>query len=422
MINSVKYRLYPNTEQKMFLDKHFNAVRMVYNLALETKNLSYYSYGVKLSKNDLQFQLTDLKKGCEWLKEINSQSLQGALINLDDAFNRYYKGLKNGSIAKTKEAYVLKRKQNGLDVNWSKYNSIGKPKFKSKKDKKYSFSVPQSFTLVDGKLFIPKLKSGIKTIVSQDCNGKHLNLTISKTVTNKYFASICFQNNIEVHTTQPIKETTSVGIDLGIKTFAVLSDGSEVDNPRHLKKAIIRLKVIQKRFSKKTKDSKNKNKQRIILARLYEKISNQRKDFLHKTSTAIIKQYDTVIVENLPVKNMIKNHKLAQSIVDVSWTMFTNFTKYKCDKIGKNYIEIDRFYPSSKIHNVCGYVNKELTLKDREWDCPICKSKVNRDLNAAINIKLSGLGRPVEPLELPIIVGTLKKEAITHIVSSGSHN
>lgn len=410
MITSRKYRLYPTKEQEMFLDKHFNAVRLIYNLALETKNLSYYDYGVKLSKNDLQFQLTDLKKEVVWLKEVNSQSLQGALINLDDAFNKYFRELKDGSIAKAKESYISSRTKRGLEINWKKYHNIGKPKFKSKKDNNYSFSVPQNFTLVDGKLFIPKLKTGIKTIVSQECICKHLNLTISKTSTGKYFVSVCIENNIEVPKLKPIKEETAVGIDLGIKTFAVFSDGSQVENPKYLKKSIIRLKIIQKRLSKKQKNGKNKNKQRKVVAKLHEKITNQRKDFLHKTSTAITKQYDTIVFEDLAVKNMVKNHKLAQAISDVSWSMFTTFVKYKCAKLGKNYIEIDRYYPSSKIHNICGYVNKELKLKDREWFCPNCKLMVNRDLNAAINIKLSGLEQSIEPSELPTIVGALKKE------------
>lgn len=411
MITSRKYRLYPTKEQEVFLDKHFNAVRFIYNLGLETKNISYYDYGVKLSKNNLQFQLTDLKKQVTWLREINAQSLQGALINLDNAFNKYFRGLKDGSIAKSKESHISNRTKKGLEINWKKYHSIGKPKFKSKKDNTYSFSVPQGFELLNGKLYIPKLKTGIKTIVSQECIGKHLNLTISKSATGKYFVSVCIENNIETPPLKPIQEKTTVGVDLGIKTFAVLSDGQEIENPKHLKKSINRLKVLQKRLSKKQKNSKNKSKQRLVLAKLHEKIANQRKDFLHKTSAAITKQYDTIVFEDLAVKNMVKNHKLAQAISDASWSMFTAFTKYKCAKLGKNYIEIDRYYPSSKIHSVCGYVNKELTLKDREWYCPNCNSVVMRDLNAAINIKLSGLGRPVEPLELPTLVGALKKEA-----------
>jgi putative transposase len=410
MITSRKYRIYPTIEQKMFLNKHFDAVRLVYNLALETKNISYYDYGVRLSKNDLQFQLTDLKKDTTWLNDINSQSLQGALINLDDAFNRYFRGVKDGTISKLKESYVLNRKKRGLDINLEKYNDIGKPKFKSKRDNDYSFSVPQNFKITNGKLYIPKLKTGIKVIVSQVYTGKPLNLTINKTSTEKYFISICIEENTKKPQLKPIKEETCTGVDLGIKTFATLSDGQKIQNPKYLKKAIDRLKIIQNRLSKKQINGKNRNKQRLVLARIHEKIKNQRKDFLHKTSTAIIKQYDTIVFEDLSIKNMVKNHSLAQSISDSSWGIFTTFAKYKCAKFGKNYIEINKYYPSSKIHSVCGYVNKNLTLKNREWHCPKCESMVDRDLNAAINIKLLGLGRPVEPLELPTLVGALKKE------------
>lgn len=194
---------------------------------------------------------------------------------------------------------------------------------------------------------------------------------------------------------------------------SVCSDGVEFENPKHLKNSLTRLKVIQKRLSRKQKNGKNRNKNRLSVAKLHEKISNQRKDFLHKTSSAITKQYDTVIVEDLAVKNMIQNHKLAQAISDVSWDTFITFLKYKCTKFGKNYIEINRYFPSSKIHFDCGYINNNLTLKDRDWHCPVCKKSVPRDLNAAINIKYSGLGRPTEPLELPTLVGALKKEAST---------
>lgn len=413
MISGNKYRIYPNKQQQTFLDSHFNAVRIIYNLALETKNTAYYDYGVKLNKNDLSGQLTDLKKEITWLKGINSQSLQGALTRLDVAFAEYFRDLKDGTVAKRKEAYINKRNKKGLPINWNKYNNICKPKFKSKKDNNFSFQVPQSFELIENKLYIPKLKTGIKTIVSSDCHGEHLNLTISKTATGQYYCSICVDDKAKAPKLKKIKENTAVGIDLGIKTFAVCSDGVEFENPKHLKNSLTRLKVIQKRLSRKQKNGKNRNKNRLSVAKLHEKISNQRKDFLHKTSSAITKQYDTVIVEDLAVKNMIQNHKLAQVISDVSWDTFTTFLKYKCTKFGKNYIEINRYFPSSKMHFDCGYINNNLTLKDRDWHCHICKKSVPRDLNAAINIKYSGLGRPTEPLELPTLVGALKKEAST---------
>jgi putative transposase len=411
MIISRKYRLYPNKEQQMALDSHLNAVRTIYNVALETKNIAYYNYGKNLSRYDLQVQLKDCKSEFLWLKNVNSQSLQSSLMHLDASFTNFFRKLKDGSIAKAKESYINKRNSKGLKINWDKYHSIGRPKFKSKKDNNQSFHIPQNFTLVDNKLFIPKIKTGIKTIVSQECLGELKNATISKTCTEKYFVSICLEDNKSTPIISKVQEKTTVGVDLGIKTFAVCSDGLEFENPKYLKKSINRLKVLQKRLSKKQKNSKNKNKKRIIIAKLHEKVTNQRKDFLHKTSSAIIKQYDTVVLEDLAIKNMVKNHKLAQSISDVGWGMFSSMLKYKSTKYGKNYIEIDRYFPSSKLHFDCGYVNQNLTLKDREWYCPNCKINVNRDLNAAINIKYSGLGKPVELLELPTLVGTVKGES-----------
>jgi putative transposase len=411
MITARKYRLYPNKAQKQAIDAHIDAVRIIYNLALETKNISYYNYGKILSRYDLQVQLKDCKTEFPWLKQINSQSLQGALMHLDASFLKYFRDLKNGTIVKKKSSYLENKTKKGLKINWDKYNNLGKPKFKSKKDSIQSFLVPQNFTIVDNKLFIPKIKTGIKVIVSQECVGEFRNATISRTNTGKYFVSIVIENNLKVPAQKEVKEDTSVGIDVGIKTFAVLSSGEEIGNPKFLKKSIVKLKVLQKRASKKKKNSKNKQKANKKIALLHEKITNQRKDFLHKTSSAIIKQYDTVIVEDLNISGMVKNHKLAQSISDVSWSSFSLMLKYKLAKNGKNFIEIDRFFPSSKMHYKCGYINKNLTLIDREWNCPICKETVLRDYSAAINIKLSGLGQSVEPLELPTLVGTLKKES-----------
>jgi putative transposase len=411
MIVSRKYRIYPNKIQKAVIDNHFHAVRKIFNVALETKNIAYYDYGVSLSRYDLQKQMKDCKDEFMWLKEVNSQSLQGCLMHLDASFTNYFRGLKDGSIAKRKATYIEKRNSQGLKINWSKYYDIGKPKFRSKKDNIQSFLIPQNFCLQEDKLFIPKLKTGIKTIIHQECVGVLRNVTISKTATGKYFVSICLEDGLIAEKLKPIKEETTIGIDLGIKTFAVCSDGQEFKNPKHLKNAIERLKVIQKRLSKKVKNSKNRDKQRIIIAKLHEKIANKRKDFLHKTSSAITKQYDTIVVEDLAIKNMVKNHKLAQSISDAGWGNFTLMLKYKCAKKGKNHIEIDRYFPSSKTHFDCGYVNNNLTLNDRTWTCPNCKKEVLRDLNASINIKHSGLGQSVEPVELPTLVGALKQEA-----------
>lgn len=383
MLRAFRYRLYPTEKQKELLAKHFGSCRFVYNLALETK-MAAYSSGVALSRYDLQKQLTDLKNDLEWLKEVNSQSLTSELMHLDAAYLKFFKGL-------------------------AKF-----PNFKSKHDKK-SFQCPQHVTLENGLLYLPKFKQGIKLIESRTFIGDMRTVTISQTPTGKYFASILSQDNKELPKTKKVKEKTAVGIDMGLKTFAVLSDGQQFENHKFLKRSMQRLKILQKRASKKKKGSANRKKANLKVALLHEKITNQRNDFLHKFSDAITKQYDTICVEDLHIKGMVKNHNLAQSINDVSWSTVLDMLKYKSAWRGKTYHEIGRFDASSMLHNNCGYLNKELTLADREWVCPKCGKTVDRDINAALNIKMFGLNylgavRSVVPVELPTLVGTLKQE------------
>lgn len=386
MLKAFRYRLYPNKEQIVLLEKHIGACRFLYNLGLETK-ISAYSSGVSLSRYDLQVQLKDLKNECVWLKEINSQSLQTALMNLDGAYLKFFKGL-------------------------AKF-----PTFK-KKNNNQSFQCPQNVTIEDGKIWLPKFKTGVEIVQHRLFEGETRTVTISKTSTNKWFASILVKDNTEIPIKKEIKNETAIGIDLGIKTFAALSDGTEYENPKYLRNSLKRLKVLQRRLSKKKKGSANRKKAIHKVATLHEKITNKRKDFLHKFSDAITKQYDTICVENLNIAGMIKNHNLALSISDVGWSKGLDFLKYKAEWRGKTYHEIGRFDASSKIHNSCGYLNKELTLADREWECSKCNEIVFRDVNAAINIKnfaLNYLGseRAVKPVELPTLVGTMKQEAPT---------
>lgn len=367
MLKAFKYRIYPNKEQAELLSKHFGACRFIYNLALETKMAAYSSARVNLSRYDLQVQMKELKQECIWLKEINAQSLQTELMHLDAAYLKFFKG-------------------------------AGFPKFKNRYDRQ-SFQCPQAVKLKDGSLWLPKFKSGIKIALSRPLNGETRTVTISKTTTNKYFASILVQDNKAIPKPKKIKEATTIGIDVGIKTFATLSDGQEYENPKHLKKALKRLKMLQKRASKKVKGSNNRKKANLKVAIAHEKVTNQRKDFLHKFSDAITKQYDTICVENLNVAGMVKNHKLAQAISDVGWSMGLGMLKYKAEWRGKTYQEIGRFEPSSKLHGKCGYLHSELTLADRQWVCPKCGETVDRDKNAADNIKqfgliCLGLGRP----------------------------
>ena len=351
MLKSFRYRLYPSTEQKILLNKHIGSVRFLYNLALETKQKAYAGNKVNLSRYDLQKQLIDLKKECEWLKEVNSQSLQVALMNLDAAYLRFFKGIADF------------------------------PKYK-KKSVKQSFNIPQNVSISGDLLLIPKFREGLKITLDRPIKGIIKQATISKTPTNKYFVSILCETGEAIKPKAVINESTTIGIDLGIKTYLVASDGLCFDNPKFLRKAQSRLKFTQCKYSKH-KGRRTKHR----LAILHEKVANKRKDFLHKTSSELIKNHDSIAIEDLAVSNMVKNHCLAQSITDASWGTFVTMLEYKANWYGKNILKIGRFDFSSKICSCCGSINKELELKDREWTCKSCSTLLDRDLNAAINIK-----------------------------------
>lgn len=381
MFKSFRYRLCPTNEQAALLNKHIGSVRFLYNLALETKQAAYAT-GVNLNRYDLQVQLKDLKNECVWLKEINSQSLQVALMNLDAAYLRFFKG------------------QNSF------------PTFK-KKSNGGSFNIPQNVLLDNGKLIIPKFKEGIDIVLHLPTKGEIRQATISRTPTGKYFVSILCETGDANKKPKPVKEKTTVGVDLGIKTYIVASNGKEYDNPKFLRKAQSRLKYVQRKFSKhKGKRTKHR------LALLHEKVANQRKDFLHKVSTELIKNHDSIAIETLQLSNMLKNHRLAQSIQDAGWGIFVDFLKYKAEWYGVNILKIGTFEPSSKTCSCCGSIKKELTLKDREWTCSSCSSVLNRDVNAAINIKnfalknhLSVERRLKNHRQLPTLVGAFTDEA-----------
>ena len=382
MFRAYKYRISPTNSQKELIAKHIGSSRFVYNLALETKTTAYLGTKHNFSPFDLIKQLPDLKKECEWLKEVNSQSLQQSIQNMDIAFKKFFKG-------------------------------AGFPKFKSKRKGKQSFSIPQNVLLENGNLIIPKFKEGIEIVLHREIKGTIKSATISVTPTGKYFASILVDTNTEMPIKSSINENTTVGIDLGIKDFAITSDGEVFENPKNLRKAQSKLKYVQCKYSKhKGKRTKHR------LALLHEGVVNKRKDFLHKTSTKLIRENQTICLEDLNVKGMVKNHNLAQAINDVSWSTFVSMLEYKADWYGKNILRIGRFAPSSKTCNCCGHINKELTLKDREWTCPKCNSVLDRDVNAAINIKLFALknhlsgGHTLKNQdELPRLRGVLTSEA-----------
>ena len=381
MFKAFKYRIFPTEPQKELIAKHIGSSRFVYNLALETKNAAYISAKHNYSAFDLVKQLPELKKELPWLKEVNSQSLQQAIQNMDIAFKKFFKG-------------------------------AGFPKFKSKRGRQ-SFSIPQNVIVENNILIIPKFTEGIKMSLHRPTKGTIKSATISVTPTGKYFVSILCDTKEELPDKTPIKESTTIGIDLGIKDFAITSEGEVFENPKCLRKAQSKLKYVQRKYSK---HKGKRTKQRLAL--LHEKVVNKRKDFLHKVSTQLIRENQTICLETLAVKNMVKNHNLAQAISDVSWSTFVTMLEYKADWYGKNILRIGQFSPSSKTCSNCGTINKELQLKDREWTCSSCSTVLDRDVNAACNIKsfalknyLSGEHRLKNQDELPTLVGVLTPEA-----------
>ena len=355
---SFKYRIYPTEEQKVLLSKHFGSKRFVWNHFLDLRKKVYLENKTNLTYYDNSKSLTELKKQEDfvWLKEVNSQSIQYALRDLEVAYTNFFS--KKGKF----------------------------PRFKSKKDKQ-TFRIPQSTEYKNEQLWIPKFKQTIKVKEDRPLSGEILFSTISKSPSGRYFVSI----TCETEYTPYEKNNNQVGVDLGIKELAICSDGKIYPNIKNTKKYEKRLSYEQKQLSKKNKGSESKNRQRIKVAKIHEKIANSRLDHIHKVTTQIVSDNQTICVEDLAVVNMIKNHKLAKSISDCSWGEVLRQLKYKSEWNERELITIDRFFPSSKTCNKCKFVNQDLTLADREWICPNCGSKLDRDINASENILEQGL-------------------------------
>ncbi|MDP3286209.1 MAG: RNA-guided endonuclease TnpB family protein [Desulfobacterales bacterium] len=353
ILKGFKYRIYPNAEERKVLDQHFGCVRYVYNYFLDLRSRTYAEESINLDGFSCKCKLVELKKEKSWLKDINSQSLQQSVLDLEKSYRRFFKGLG------------------------------GYPVFK-KKANRQSFTVPQNFKIIDGKLYIPKLKNGINIKLHRPLSGNAKTVTISKSPTGKYYASFSCEVEIE----KLPKSNKEIGIDLGLNHFAILSSGEKIEHPKTLRRSQRKLSRLQKKLSAKQKGSSNRNKARLKVAALHEKIGSQRKDFLHKLSFRLIRENQAIHLEELMVKNMVKNRCLSKAISDSGWGEFIRQLAYKSEWYGRQFNQIPRFYPSSKTCNVCGFVFKDLQLSQRSWNCSQCGSIHDRDINAA-NVILS---------------------------------
>ena len=358
-----KYKIKPNQQQEELLSKFFGCVRYIYNWGLNAKTSAYKENGKVVGYIQLAKELTSLKQHQDhkWLNECTTEALQQSLRCLDNAFTAFF------------------RKK-------TKY-----PRFKSKKHTRVSvkFINHVYFDFDNWTVRLPKLGKvklcKNRTFDQSTC--KQGTCTVSKDHCGTYWCVITVDDLQPIPTKAKLVKDNAIGVDLGIKDYAILSDGTKFSNPKHLEKAQRNLAHLQKVFARKDKDSKNYERMRIKVVKCYRNITNKRNDFLHKLSTHLVRNYDVICLEDLNVKGMEQNHHLARAIQGVGWSEFVRQLEYKSEWYGKNILFIGRFEPSSKLCHKCGYVNQNLQLKDREWICPVCGEHLDRDVNAAINIK-----------------------------------
>lgn len=366
MEKAYKFRLYPNLVQETHIQRTFGCCRFVFNYFLSKRIELYQSEKSTMDYNACSAEMTALKSELSWLREVDSTALQSSLRDLDTAYLNFFRRVKRGDIP-------------------------GFPQFKSKKNRHRSYKtkrVGENIAVIDRHIKLPKLGL-VRAAISRQVKGRILNATISQSPSGKYFVSICC-TDIEI----PQYESTgaTVGLDIGLKDLVITSDGAVYPNHKHFKKSEKKLVRAQRKLSRKTNGSKNREKARIKISVLHERIANQRNDVLHKLSSQLTKDYDVICIEDLAVKNMVRNHKLAKSIADASWGELVRQLRYKCEWQHKELVRVDRFYPSSQLCGVCGHRNAEMKdLSIREWRCPECGTVHDRDVNAAVNILKEGL-------------------------------
>ena len=364
ILKAFKYRLMPTKVQEAFLNQNFGAVRFVWNCLVKNFN----SFSKEGPNQPLNEKILKDAEGNGFLKEAISYALQQKRMDFEETKKQFF--------SKTRKS------------------KLGRMKFKKKGIAKDSFRIPASSMnlkefaqISDGRIKLPKLDSKIKLVIDREFHGTPKSVTISKNKLNQYFISILVEENIEL---KP-NTSRSVGIDLGLKDLAILSNGMKISNPRWFRESQSKLAKMQQHFSRKLPNSNRREKCRLKIAKLYDKITQQRNFVYHNLSSYLVSHYDVIIMEDLNVKGMIKNRKLAKSIQDASWSTLTSFIKYKCTWYGKTFHQIDRWYPSSKTCSHCGHEVPTMDLKIREWTCPSCEVHHDRDLNAATNILHKGL-------------------------------
>jgi putative transposase len=361
---SYRFRLMPNAEQRVLLAKHFGAIRYAYNHFLAARKDKYLAS--KQSSNyygDCKL-LTELKKTYLWMKEVYSQSLQFSLKCLDAAYNNFFAGRGRFPVFKAKHAHQ-------------------------------SFRVPQNVKVGDNHLYIPKFLEGIRMVKHRDVEGEIKFATISRNKAGQYHVSITVEREIPVLP----KVKKEVGIDLGIKTLATCSDGKVYENIKPYRTLRRRMKMLQRRQVKKVKGSKSRERARRKLAKIHQKIKNIRQDHLHKVTTQIVHENQVIYLETLNVQGMMKNHCLAGAVADASFYETQRMIQYKADWYGRQVVHLDRWFPSSKTHEACGWINQNLKLQDRTWVCGGCGDTVDRDLNAAKVILQQGKIESRVPVE-----------------------